>query len=548
MNRSRGSFAATCAAALCGFAMAACGAGTSGETGGGGTGGTNGSGTVGAAGGTVSLPSGPSVVVPSGALPADKTITVVTSASTAPAGAVSSLYQFGPAGTTFTVPVTVSFPVSAGTNSADVAVYWTKPGSTTEWDVLPATVSGTTATASVTHFSIGFVGAACAAGAACTPANACHTGITTCNGTPACADTGASVGDGAACGGGNVCTAGVCGSAQCTAGLTCTPPTTPDACKTYATACDAGGVQACVPASSKPDGTVCGIGSTCTAGTCSALSCNPTPITGSIVSEMRAAAGSKPTPLGGTIADGVYDLTSDTIFNGGTGATGRTERCTLVIAGTVLQEACGFGTTAVPTTANFVVSGNHYSITSAVCGTADVGYTVGFTATATQLWTIADPPGTRAVVYTRRDAGRAAFSSNLQSGQWTPGCHPPSPVVPNAYESLLTFTETAYAEQSWTYANATCSGTGTPGTISSSGNIAIGQAVNTTMGGVPVTAYEVNWSGPGIVGGTYYDLFYIDTSTTPWGLHIGANDQVKNGGSPATRPTIVSTDIRYTRK
>ena len=60
-------------------------------------------------------------------------------------------------------------------------------------------MSGATATASVTHFSKGFVGAACAVGVACTPANACHTGRRTCNGTPACADTGTPVEDGTTC-------------------------------------------------------------------------------------------------------------------------------------------------------------------------------------------------------------------------------------------------------------------------------------------------------------------------------------------------------------
>jgi hypothetical protein len=131
-----------------------CGAGTGGES----AGGTNGVGTVGAAGGTVSMPGGPSIVVPPGALVPNTTISVAASARAVPAGAVSSPYQFGPEGTTFTAPVAVSFPVPAGTVAAEVAVYWTKAGSTIEWEVIPVTVNGTWATASVTHFSMGYVG------------------------------------------------------------------------------------------------------------------------------------------------------------------------------------------------------------------------------------------------------------------------------------------------------------------------------------------------------------------------------------------------------
>jgi hypothetical protein len=173
MRRSKEVLAVACATLLCGLVLSGCGGGTSGDTGGGGgTGGTNGSGTVGTSGGTVSLPSGPTVVVPSGALPADRTITVAVSTTAAPAGALGSLYQFGPAGTTFTTPVTVNFPVPTGTTAASAAIYWTKLGSTTEWDILPTTVSGTTATASVTHFSAGYVGAASAIDISGTWANA----------------------------------------------------------------------------------------------------------------------------------------------------------------------------------------------------------------------------------------------------------------------------------------------------------------------------------------------------------------------------------------
>ena len=259
------------AAALFGLAHTACSSSSGGDAG---NANTNGTGTIGASGGTVSLPSGPSVQIPAGALSGNTTITVAASTITSPTGAVTPVFQFGPEGTTFVTPVTVSFTVPAGTTSANASVYWTKPGSTTQWDVLPATVTGTVATASVTHFSAGFVGAACATGTACAPTNACHTGTTTCNGTPACADTGTNVADGTTCGTGLTCTAGTCAGPKCTAGQTCTPTGTPDACKTYATACDSQGNQTCPPAANKADGSSCGTGLVCGGGTCNACVAN----------------------------------------------------------------------------------------------------------------------------------------------------------------------------------------------------------------------------------------------------------------------------------
>ena len=160
----------------------------------------------------MSFPGGPALEIPPGALSGNTRITIQQAVGAAPAGAVTAVYTFGPAGTTFTTPVKVSFPVPAGTGAADVSVYWTEPGSTDRWHALPATISGTTATAEITHFSSGFVGAHCTAGGACLPGNPCHTGVTTCNGTPSCEDTGANAIDGTVCSEGLVCSAGACAS------------------------------------------------------------------------------------------------------------------------------------------------------------------------------------------------------------------------------------------------------------------------------------------------------------------------------------------------
>src|SRR3712207_5394340 len=59
--------------------------------------------TVGAAGGTVTVPNGPTVTVPAGALSMDVTITI-TATDTFVQGAVSGVWKFEPEGLTFAIP------------------------------------------------------------------------------------------------------------------------------------------------------------------------------------------------------------------------------------------------------------------------------------------------------------------------------------------------------------------------------------------------------------------------------------------------------------
>ena len=85
---------------------------------------------VGASGGTVPGPTGgPSLQIPPSALPANVTVTVAKSPGPPPAAALSPLYVFGPEGTVFAKPVTISFPAPSGVT--DASVYWTKLGSST---------------------------------------------------------------------------------------------------------------------------------------------------------------------------------------------------------------------------------------------------------------------------------------------------------------------------------------------------------------------------------------------------------------------------------
>lgn len=127
----------------------------SGDDGGGADATTTVSQTVGASGGDVSAP-GIALHIPAGALSSDTMITITPNAGPIPAGytAYSSLYAFGPDGTTFQQPVTVSFTIAA--QSAMPSVYWSNASG--GYDELATTASGTTATASVTHFSKGFCG------------------------------------------------------------------------------------------------------------------------------------------------------------------------------------------------------------------------------------------------------------------------------------------------------------------------------------------------------------------------------------------------------
>jgi hypothetical protein len=122
-----------------------------GSSGGGGN--PSASGTVGPTGGTVSLGGGPSLQVPAGALAASTDITIQSTGRTAPSG--GPIYQFSPAGTTFAQDATVQMPVPAGV--ANPRIYWTEAGSTTQFDALPTSVNGSTASAQVSHFSLGYV-------------------------------------------------------------------------------------------------------------------------------------------------------------------------------------------------------------------------------------------------------------------------------------------------------------------------------------------------------------------------------------------------------
>ncbi len=109
-----------------------------------------------ATGGAVTLDDGAGVNVPAGALAADTTLTIE---STEPAGLPDAaglrglLYDFGPNGTTFLMPVALTLPKPGAPAAGETIVLsWLDETSNT-WVDLPTTVSGDTVTAPVDHFT-----------------------------------------------------------------------------------------------------------------------------------------------------------------------------------------------------------------------------------------------------------------------------------------------------------------------------------------------------------------------------------------------------------
>jgi hypothetical protein len=128
------------------------GGGSTGEGGAAGASAGSGGGQVVDTSGGYVMQSGVALNVPSDAVSAPTTITVVP--TTAPAGytLASQAYQFGPSGTVFAQPVVVTMPVNNG--GIGVHMFWSNAGG--GFDDIGGTVSGSTISASVTHFSVGF--------------------------------------------------------------------------------------------------------------------------------------------------------------------------------------------------------------------------------------------------------------------------------------------------------------------------------------------------------------------------------------------------------
>ena len=135
-----------------------------------------GDGTVGPAGGTVSDATGASVIIPPGALSSDVKVTVEgfpqMESAPYPAGPVPVFWggaQFGPAGTQFAQPVSISLPTGDELNPGDDYQLFVYDPDNSRWVIekTPAVVdpSGHKLVAQVSHFSL-FGGSGLAGGSA----------------------------------------------------------------------------------------------------------------------------------------------------------------------------------------------------------------------------------------------------------------------------------------------------------------------------------------------------------------------------------------------
>jgi hypothetical protein len=111
---------------------------------------------VGPEGGTIVV-RGATVTIPQGALSERKMITIRATENAPPAGyvALSRIYECGPSGTAFAQPVTMKMPFEDDGKGG--TMFWSSSADPTFKD-LGGQAQGGTMTATVRHFSSGFVG------------------------------------------------------------------------------------------------------------------------------------------------------------------------------------------------------------------------------------------------------------------------------------------------------------------------------------------------------------------------------------------------------
>jgi hypothetical protein len=112
--------------------------------------------TVGVSGGTIVL-DGATVTFAAGALASDTSITIEETTDPAPAGytALSHIYRCGPSGLSFAKNVTMAMQFA--NDGVQATMFWSSGADPSFTDV-GGTVSGNVMSASVAHFSQGFVG------------------------------------------------------------------------------------------------------------------------------------------------------------------------------------------------------------------------------------------------------------------------------------------------------------------------------------------------------------------------------------------------------
>jgi hypothetical protein len=110
---------------------------------------------IGSGGGEVTLGHA-RLIVPSGALSQDVTISITATGEDAPANfiAFSKVYRFEPSGTRFSKPVQIYLPF---TGDASLATIYFSRADASGYDALATQVMGSVAGAEVNHLSLAFV-------------------------------------------------------------------------------------------------------------------------------------------------------------------------------------------------------------------------------------------------------------------------------------------------------------------------------------------------------------------------------------------------------
>jgi hypothetical protein len=343
--------------------------------------------TIGSTGGTVMTTDGNAgVSIPQGALMNNTNISVGQSAVTPPSDTrpVGAPYQFGPNGTVFPIPVTVTLPfgpLPQGTTVADLTVWTADDRTPNAFTPIGGNVSadGKHFEVQTTHFSVCVVGRQIPSGTppppgSCGPAfyDACATCVKTncdaqakqCFGndyqlkkfTGPCAAV-------LQC----VCNCSISNNCQCdgAADATCQP-----CYQMFQTQC---------------------INGTC-ANVCNNNSgnCNTLVNNAPVVQEIQVGQVA-PTPAGGTVQDGLYYLTARTVYTGlggPAGPTGQTDQTTVQVNGAAsgtatVQIAEVKNGTSQPQNLSIQISGNQFNVTH-LCPSA-ANETSGFTASGSQF-------------------------------------------------------------------------------------------------------------------------------------------------------------------
>jgi hypothetical protein len=201
----------------------------------------------------------------------------------------------------------------------------------------------------------------CVAGGACVPANNCHKGMFVClEGAMSCMELTDTQANGTVCGPDLVCRNGTCEA--CVAGMACDVTANP--CRVGSIVCTTG-APVCTETDNKPNGTGCGTGRVCQAGTCVACqagaTCQPT---NKCHNGTLVCSGSAPTCMDAStnVAAGTACGT-DMVCN----ATGVCTACVAGMACAVPGKPCSRGTIACNTgTPTCIEAGNQPNGT--VCG------------------------------------------------------------------------------------------------------------------------------------------------------------------------------------